>query len=86
MGGSPKKLDKHFFFTNSLCKTLIRFCFVSIKEGTFVVIYFWPYKKSRKEEIKKKSKNTRGYTWRKLRRLLKVSDEGPKYQVEKLKD
>jgi len=30
MGGSPSKLDKHFFFTSSLCKTLMRFCFVSI--------------------------------------------------------
>ena len=89
MGGSPKKLSKHFFFTNSLCKTLIRFCFVRIKEGVFVAIYFWPYKKSRKEKIKKKerkSKNTRGYTWRKPRRLPKVSDEGPKYSVEMLKD
>jgi len=57
----------------------------------FVVIYFFdPIKKikeKRKKYIEKKSKNTRGYTWRKLKRLpkLAVNDQNDKRKVERPK-
>jgi len=45
-----------------------------------VVFYFWPHKKIKKR--KKKSKNKRGYTWRKPRRLSRLV---MKYQNDKYK-
>jgi hypothetical protein len=77
MGGSLSKLNRLFFFTSLLCKTLMRFCFVSIVKREHLLLPNFDLTKkslvvthflSQKIEKKRKLKNTR----RKPKRLLKL--------------
>ena len=59
MGGSPNKLDKHFFFTSLNAKLLMKFCFVNIvKRGNLLLSIFDFIKKKyeKKKKYIKKSK------------------------------
>ena len=65
MSESLSKLRWHFFFTSLLCKTLMRFCFISIvKRGhlllpIFFYLIFYKLKKNRKITMK----NLKIYFW-----------------------
>jgi hypothetical protein len=53
------------------------------EKRVFIVTYFLTYNKSRK----KKKKNTREYTWRKLEKLLKlvVKDQNDKWKSRRIR-
>jgi len=58
MRGSPSKSDIHFFFTSSLCKILMRFCFISIvKRGYLFLLTFLPIKKNQEKKKLNKKRN-----------------------------
>ena len=69
MGGSLSKSNRLFFFISLLCKTLMRFCFVStvkrehlllsnfdLTKKSLVVTYFLSQKNRKEKKIKKYKK------------------------------